>query len=297
MRQRADFGDAGREWGGAGPFARSIRWHRGTVPRTSDIDKEDLTVQYYLNNHFPTPLRETPMPTSLDIAFAIVFPILIVAVEVLYFNKRLKARIAAGVPNARRSAYRYVVIGEWGITAAALLLWARAHRPWDTLGLVPPQDWRLVPGILITALIVAVTIRQFRAVRRLGVERRTALRGRLGAVEFFMPHTPAEHRWWLPLSLTAGFCEELLYRGFLTWLVASYVGLPAAIGVVVVAFGLGHASQGRSGVIKTGLVGLVMSIIVVLTGWLVPAMIVHALLDIGAGQLGFAIYYDRPAPA
>jgi membrane protease YdiL (CAAX protease family) len=237
------------------------------------------------------------MPTSLDIAFAIGFPILIVAVEVLYFNKRLKARIAAGVPNARRSAYRYVVIGEWGITAVALLLWARARRPWDILGLVPPQDWRLVPAILITALIVAVTIRQFRAVRRLGVERRAALRGRLGAVEFFMPHTPAEHQWWLPLSLTAGFCEELLYRGFLTWLVASYVGLPAAIGVVVVAFGLGHASQGRSGVIKTGLVGLVMSIIVVLTGWLVPAMIVHALLDIGAGQLGFAIYYDRPAPA
>jgi membrane protease YdiL (CAAX protease family) len=237
------------------------------------------------------------MPTSLDIAFAIGFSTVIVAVEVLYFNTRFKARIAAGVPNARRNAYRYVVAGQWGITAIALLLWARAHRPWNSLGLVPPQDWHLVPGILITALIIALTIRQFRAVQRLGVERRTVLRGRLGEVEFFLPHTPAEHRWFLLLSVAAGFCEEVLYRGFLTWLVASYVGLPAAIGVVVVAFGLGHVSQGRSGVIKTGLVGLVMSFIVVLTGWLVPAMIVHALLDIGAGDLGFAIYYDRPAPA
>jgi CAAX protease family protein len=189
------------------------------------------------------------------------------------------------------------VAGEWGITWVALLLWARAHRPWSALGLVPPQDWHLVPGILITALIIAVTIRQFRAVQHLGVERRAALRGRLGGVEFFLPHTPAEHRWFLLVSLTAGFCEELLYRGFLTWLVASYVGLPSAIAVAVVAFGLGHASQGRSGIIKTALFGLVMSLVVPLTGWLVPAMIVHVLVDIGAGDLGFAVYYDRPAPA
>jgi membrane protease YdiL (CAAX protease family) len=232
------------------------------------------------------------MPTSLDIAFAIGFPTFIVALELLYFNTRLKAQVAAGVPNARRNAYRYAVVGEWGITAIALLLWARADRQWRTLGLVPPQDWHLVPGILIPALIIAITIRQSRAVQRLGVERRAALRGRLSDGEFLLPHTPGERRSFLLVSLTAGFCEELLYRGFLTWLVAAYVGLPAAIGVVVVVFGLGHAAQGRSGVIRTGLVGLVMSLIVVLTGWLVPAMIVHALLDIGAGDLGFAAYSE-----
>jgi membrane protease YdiL (CAAX protease family) len=99
------------------------------------------------------------------------------------------------------------------------------------------------------------------------------------------------------VSLTAGFCEELLYRGFLTWLVASYVGLPAAIGVVTVVFGLAHASLGRRGMVNAGLVGLVMSFIVVLTGWLVPAMIVHALIDIASGDVGFAVYYDRPATA
>src|SRR5512140_3245311 len=98
------------------------------------------------------------MPSSLDIAFAIGFQTAIVAVEVLYFDKPLKARIAAGVLNARSGAYRYVVIGEWGLTAVALLLWARAHRAWNTLGLVPPRDWHLVPGILIVALIVAITI-------------------------------------------------------------------------------------------------------------------------------------------
>jgi len=237
------------------------------------------------------------MPTSLDIAFAIGFSIAIFAAELLYFDKRLKARIAAGASSARRTAYRYLVVGEWGLTAIALLLWARADRPWNVLGLVPPEDWRLVPGILVTALMVAFTIRQFRIVQRLGVKQRAALRGRLGGVEFFLPHTPTEHRWFFLLSLTAGFCEELLYRGFLTWIVASYAGLPAAIAVVVVAFGLVHVSLGRSGAIRAGLTGLAMSLIVVLTGWLVPAMIAHALLDIGAGDLSLAVYNDRPVPA
>ena len=237
------------------------------------------------------------MPTSLDIAFAIGFSTVIVAAELLYFDKRLKSQVAAGVSSARRTAYRYLVFGEWGLTTIALLLWARAGRPWNTLGLVPPQDWRLVPGILITALMVAFTIRQFRAVQHLGARGRAALRGRLGGMEFFLPHTPAENRWFFVLSLTAGFCEELLYRGFLTWIVASYVGLPAAIGVVVVAFGLAHASLGRSGAIRAGLTGLAMSLIVVLTGWLVPAMIAHALIDMGAGELCLAVYYDRPVPA
>jgi uncharacterized protein len=237
------------------------------------------------------------MPTSFDIVFAIAFSTALIAVEFLYFNRRLKTQIAAGVPTARRNAYRYLIVGEWGLTLIALLLWARAHRPWTSLGLVPPQDWHVVPGVLIPALIMYFTIRQSRTVQRLGVERRAALRGRLGPGEFFLPHTPAEHRGFLLLSLTAGFSEELLYRGFLTWLVGSYVGLPAAIGVVVVAFGLAHASQGRRGAIRVGLAGLVFSLIVVLTGWLVPAMIVHALLDVNAGDLGLAVYYDRPAAA
>lgn len=237
------------------------------------------------------------MPTSLDLAFAIGFSIIVAAAGVLYFDKRLKAQIATGVLNARRNAYRQVVVEQWGMAAIALLLWARAHRPWSTLGLVPPQDWHLVPGILIPALMIAITVRQSRKVQRLGVERRAVLRERLRQAEFFLPHAPAEYRWFSLVSLTAGFCEELLYRGFLTWLVASYVGLPAAIGVVAVAFALGHASQGPGNMMRVGLVGLVLSLIVVLTGWLVPAMIVHVLLDIGANDLAFAVYYDRPAPA
>jgi membrane protease YdiL (CAAX protease family) len=236
------------------------------------------------------------MPDRLDIAFAIALQIVVLANEFLY-NKRLKAQVAAGVSNARRNAYRDVMVMEWGLTTIALLLWARAQRPWNTLGLVPPHDWHLITGIVVTALIIAITVRQSRALQRLSDERRAALRGRLSEVEFFTPHTPAEHRGFMLVSLTAGFCEELLYRGFLTWLVASYVGLPAAIGIVAVAFGLAHASLGRQGMINSALVGLALSVVVVITGWLVPAMIVHALLDLGAGDVSFAAYHDRAVPA
>ena len=29
----------------------------------------------------------------------------------------------------------------------------------------------------------------------------------------------------------------------------------------------------------------------------VPAMIVHALVDMGSGEIAFSVYHDRPGPA
>ena len=66
--------------------------------------------------------------------------------------------------------------------------------------------------------------------------------------------------------------------------------------MAVIAFGCAHAYQGVRGIVKTGLVGLAMSLIVVATGWLIPAMLVHWLVDYGAGVLGLKLF-GRPAPA
>jgi len=40
-----------------------------------------------------------------------------------------------------------------------------------------------------------------------------------------------------------------------------------------------------------------MSLIVVASGWLIPAMLVHALVDITSGVLGFSVYCEQQRPA
>jgi hypothetical protein len=44
--------------------------------------------------------------------------------------------------------------------------------------------------------------------------------------------------------------------------------LAAAIGVSAIVFGLGHAYQGRAGIIKAAVVGICMNLIVLVSGWL-----------------------------
>lgn len=233
------------------------------------------------------------MPTTVDIVFAVLFAILLVALDAWYFLPRDRRRIAAGAPTARWTLYRRTIIGEWVVALAAILLWAREGRSWGALGLQPPTDWRLVTGLALAVVTAALAVRQAASIRRFSSERLEKIRPRLASVDLLEPRTAAEYRWFMALSITAGVCEELLYRGFLTWLLASYMPLVLAIIIVSIAFGFGHGYQGVKGIVKTGTVGLIMSLIVLASGWLIPAMVIHAILDISGGIVSFRVLGPR----
>ena len=62
--------------------------------------------------------------------------------------------------------------------------------------------------------------------------------------------------------------------------------LLGAMIAVVAIFGISHAYQGWKGAVKATIAGAVMAAIVLATGSLIPAMIVHALIDAGGGTVG-----------
>lgn len=234
------------------------------------------------------------MPRPVDIGFAVVFAVLFVILNTVYFDPRDRRRVASGVPAARRHFYRRTMIGEWGLAGLAIVLWVREGRSWSVLGLQPPTPWRLVAGVALVLVTAALAVRQAASIRRASDDRLDKLRPKLAGHELIVPHTVTEYRWFMALSITAGVCEELLYRGYLTWLLASYVPVAVAIIVVSAAFGLGHAYLGRKAVVSAGVVGLVMSIVVLASGWLVPAMAIHAIIDISSAIVGYRIL-GRPA--
>jgi len=229
------------------------------------------------------------MPSVLDIAFAVLFSVVIATIGGAYFDRRFKRQAANGVPDARRNWYRLTLIGEWALVAVTLALWFRERRDWRPLGLVPPTDWRLYLGVALAAIVTAMLLRQNVKIRALSPDDLHRLTPKFTDVEFIIPRSPREYRWFQALSVTAGVCEELLYRGFLTWVVAAYVGTWAALFIVAVMFGLGHAYQGPTGIVKTGVVGLVLGCIVLASGWLIPAMIIHAMIDSASGIAGYAV--------
>lgn len=89
------------------------------------------------------------------------------------------------------------------------------------------------------------------------------------------------------LALTAGVCEEFLYRGF-SMAALGRVGMPGWAIVVLSSalFGLAHAYQGRGGIVGTALLGLLFAISRLIFNSLVPVMVWHAAVDISAGLAG-----------
>ena len=229
------------------------------------------------------------MPTPLDIGFVLLFTVVVTVFDTLYFVPRFKAEAKAGVPGVRGLAYRRTVLGQWAFALAATLIWVRSGRPWSDLGVVPPGLAGLIGSTVVVALIGALTIQQVRAIGRLKPARREALRQKLAYVEYLLPHSRGELSWFIALAITAGVCEELLYRGFLLWVLKAYVGIALAAVIGVALFGVLHLYQGRQGALKAAAAGAVMTLIYLVTGWLFPAMVVHALVDLSGGVLGFTV--------
>ena len=102
-----------------------------------------------------------------------------------------------------------------------------------------------------------------------------------------LPQTPVESGPYAALAVTAGVCEEFVYRGFVM-AALTRSGLAAWMVLVLSSalFGLAHAYQGRSGIIGTTLMGFVFGLVRVATVSLFPAVVWHACVDLVAGAAG-----------
>jgi membrane protease YdiL (CAAX protease family) len=202
---------------------------------------------------------------------------------------RAKARLASGEPDARWKLYRTAIATQWVATAGIGTLWFILGRPAARLYLQVPTGWRLVLSIVLVVGITLPMAAQLVSVLRISAEQRVALRPKLGYARSIVPHTAAEYRWFLPLAVTAGLCEELIYRGYLTWLLASYVGLWVGAAVSVVMFGVAHGYLGKTGVVRATLLGAIFAGFVIALRSLYPIMLVHAIVDLGSGMLGYVL--------
>jgi membrane protease YdiL (CAAX protease family) len=106
------------------------------------------------------------------------------------------------------------------------------------------------------------------------------------SMRFALPVAARERRWWIGVSLAAGVCEEILYRGFVTHYFSGSLGATIALGTVgawlaaSLFFGLAHAYQGVAGIVRSALAGSMLGLIAILTGGLLLPIVLHVLLDL-----------------
>jgi membrane protease YdiL (CAAX protease family) len=105
----------------------------------------------------------------------------------------------------------------------------------------------------------------------------------LKALSFVLPATWTERRWYAIVSVTAGICEEILFRGFLLRYLHAFpwtLNLTLALLVSSVIFGLQHLYQGPAGAASTGVMGFLVGLLFILTGNLLLPIVLHAVLDL-----------------
>lgn len=199
--------------------------------------------------------------------------------------------IKAHVPGARGRAYRSTIVALWLATLCVLGLWVAKARPWSALWLGAAAPWRLGAGFLVAAIVVALLMLQMRKVQK-GLTRPKALarlREQLAFADVLTPETSGErHGFWL-LSITAGICEEIIFRGFMIWFIAAWTGLIAAIILSAILFGFEHIYLGMPHVAKAAMTGFVLALVVVASGSLWPAILIHIALDLNGGEIGFRV--------
>jgi membrane protease YdiL (CAAX protease family) len=100
------------------------------------------------------------------------------------------------------------------------------------------------------------------------------------AVQFLLPHGSLEMTLWVALSVSAGICEEAIYRGYLQrQFMALTKNVPAGILLSGVAFGLAHSYQGLRWAIVIGLEGAMLGAMAHWRKSVRPGMIAHAWKD------------------
>ena len=205
-------------------------------------------------------------------------------------------RIARGAMRNRIFAYGRTMLSWWLISLTTLFLWWRLERPFTSLGFVVPLGPRLLLGVILCLLLLTYINGQYRVLRRLPPEKLARIRETLGRTAVVLPHTLAEYRWFLAVSLTAGFCEELLFRGYFFAVTSQWLTIAGAALAGAVIFGLGHAYQGKRGMLKTTTAGLAFGLVYLATGSLLWPVILHVLVDIQGGTIGYRLLRKPLSP-
>jgi membrane protease YdiL (CAAX protease family) len=231
--------------------------------------------------------------TWVDWAIAVLL-LVVAPIGGIRTRRRFERSVASGQPDARVPPYVWAMVRQWAITLIVLAFWIGLSRPVAALGLVWPAGSAVWWTALIVGLVGGLYALQVTSVRR-SADARAKVREQLASrpsVRLILPATPRELRVFAAVAVTAGFCEEMLYRGYLLWFLSSLMPWPAAIAAAIAAFGIGHVYQGRRDVFLTAAVGAIALAFYLVTGSLVAPIAVHTILDLANGFIGYLAYRD-----
>jgi len=195
----------------------------------------------------------------------------------LNFYRLFKKQIKLD-PTTRLLFYRTQILWEWSWVIVLAIIVAPSTKPLATLGLTPPTP---IGWIIMAVLLLGIGL-------SVGLIRRSpgamaSMQASLETAALLLPSTPNERKWYAATAITAGICEELLYRAFLipylhfNFKVQDWTILAILSGVI---YGLSRLYQGFKGFSQTALTGFAYTYVYLFSGSVLPAMVFHILVEL-----------------
>lgn len=198
------------------------------------------------------------------------------AVGVIALRGRLEAdHVRAALNPGRIAIYERTLLLEWLMLAFVLFgVWLKGSSVLTVLG----DRWHSAreffrdAGIGLLFLVATIVLTS-----AFGAHGDSANK----FIQFLLPQGGRELAFWIALSITAGICEEALYRGYLQKQFAAYTrNVPAGIVLSAVAFGLSHSYQGAARASMIGVMGAMAGVLAYWRRSVRPGMIAHILQDV-----------------
>jgi membrane protease YdiL (CAAX protease family) len=121
-----------------------------------------------------------------------------------------------------------------------------------------------------------------------------AIRKQLGYIQWMTPSTAREARYFiLGLSISAGICEEILFRGYLMQALGNYLPTYAVVIISSITFGLAHIYQGAIHIVRTSIVGATMALIYLYTDSIIIPILLHVAIDMYAGAMAYIVFSSK----
>jgi len=185
----------------------------------------------------------------------------------------------------RLRLYIPAIFFQWVLTV--LIAWRALARGLTRAELGISSDFG--SGVILFTVVGTAVIASLHwlNLRKLGsLDIPAAQRFRKMAARLF-PATRREIAVFCFLALTAGVCEEFIFRGFVL-AALTHAGVSAWLTVLISSamFGFAHLYQGRRGIVGTGVLGIAFGIARIAYDSLLPVTVWHTALDLVAGLVG-----------
>lgn len=183
--------------------------------------------------------------------------------------------------------YGETMITQWLLVCIIMSYWILTKRSFHSLlyfkspigsfGINAQFLWSFGLGIVLCVGVFALLICLSKTIRLRIINLLTD-----ESIQFLLPSTLGERLYFLFIAITAGVCEEFIFRGVMVYYLIHF---PVQLSLIVIGiissllFGIVHLYQGFKGVLMTAYLGGVLVILFIGTGTLWVPIILHVLID------------------